>query len=325
MSGEAWADRRRRTMADIPRSVRLVEVGPRDGLQNEADLVPSEAKIGFVDALSRSGLVDIEVTSFVNPRAVPQLADAVEVLTGIEKYPGIRYWVLIPNIRGLERWLELAGVLDPGQWGIALFTAASETFNRKNVNAGINESLENFRAVIDRLRRETGSRPPFLRGYISTAVRCPYEGPIAPKRVLDVGQRLFDLGVDEVSLGDTIGAATPADIARLLETVLPNLAIDRLALHAHDTRGTALANVLVALDYGIHIFDSSAGGLGGCPFAPGASGNLATEDLLYMLNGLKIETGVDIAAVVLASEVISPFIAAGLPGKELKAFRTAGF
>jgi len=309
----------------VPARVRIVEVGPRDGLQNENDPVPTATKIAFVDALSKSGLTDIEVTSFVNPKAVPQMADAADVLNSIERSPGVRYSALIPNLKGFELWLGCAGRFALDQRAIALFTAASETFNRRNTNAGIGESIETFRVITDRLRTDMAEELPFIRGYISTAVRCPFEGPIEPAKVLDVCSRLLDLGVDEVSLGDTIGAAVPTDIERLLDAVLTEIDARRIALHLHDTRGTALANVVTAMRYGIAIFDSSSGGLGGCPFAPGAFGNLATEDLLYMLNGMNIETGVDLTAVAAASESIRAFIGHPLASKELQALEAAGF
>ena len=308
-----------------PKAVRIVEVGPRDGLQNEAELVPSEIKVVFVNALSRTGLRDIEVTSFVNPRAIPQLADAATVLESIERQSGIRYFALIPNLAGLERWLPCAEALPSSGRAVALFTAASETFNRRNVNATISESLEQFRQIINRLTTEFDDQRPFVRGYVSTAVRCPYEGPIVPDAVARVVKALIDLGVDEVSLGDTIGAATPKQVSLLLDRLLSDMSAEKLSVHFHDTRGMALANVLAAMEMGISTVDASAGGLGGCPFAPGASGNLATEDLVYMLNGMGIETGVDLDAVVEASSIISPAIHHGLPSKELRAFTAAGF
>jgi hydroxymethylglutaryl-CoA lyase len=309
----------------LPVSARVMEVGPRDGLQNEKEIISTATKIAFVNMLSGAGLRDIEVTSFVSPRAVPQLADAAEVLAGIEKRKGTRYSVLVPNMRGLERWLEIAENVPSQSRGIALFTAASEAFNRKNTNAGIAESLETFGLIVKRLQAELGASRPFLRGYVSTAFRCPYEGWIAPEQVESVSRELFALGVDEVSLGDTIGAATPKHVADLLDRLAPSFGTEKLAMHFHDTRGTALANVLAAMEHGISIFDSSAGGLGGCPFAPGAAGNLATEDLIYMLNGMEIETGVDLHAVAAASATIEPAIGHALPSKELQAIRSTGF
>lgn len=308
-----------------PNSVRVVEVGPRDGLQNEPDFVPLETKIAFVDALSLSGLRDIEVTSFVNPKVVPQLADAEDILTGIDIQPGVRYFALIPNLSGLERWLGCAGALPGSARAVALFTSASETFNRRNVNATISESLEQFRQIIERLTKEFGGDRPFVRGYVSTVVRCPYEGRVAPEAVARVVNALFELGVNEVSLGDTVGAATPSQVSILLGRLLSDASPDRLCVHFHDTRGTALANVLAAMEMGISNIDSSAGGLGGCPFAPGASGNLASEDLVYMLDGMAIETGVNLQGIVRASEIIDPAVQHALPSRELRAFRSAGF
>ena len=282
-------------LQNLPAAVTVVEVGPRDGLQNEKAPVPTEAKIAFINLLSASGLPVIEATSFVSPRAVPQLADAGEVFAAIDKTPGVRYPVLVPNTRGMERALA-AGVRE-----VAVFTAASESFTRHNINATIAESLANFAAVIA-LARAHDVR---VRGYVSTAFGCPYEGHVPPEKVRDVTMRLFDLGVAEVSVGDTIGVATPNGILEVMGLLLRDLPAVRLALHLHDTRGTALANVLAALQLGITIFDSAAGGLGGCPYAPGASGNLATEDLLYMLDGLGIHTGVDLDKVVAASRYLA--------------------
>ena len=276
----------------LPRRVHVVEVGPRDGLQNEPDLVPVDAKIHFIESLANAGLSEVEATSFVSPKAVPQLADAVEVMQRIERRPGTRYSVLVPNERGLER------ALGAGCDAIALFTAASEAFSQANVRATIDETFERFTPVAAKAR-DAGV---YLRGYVSTAFNCPYSGPVAPEKVVDVTRRLFELGCDEVSLADTIGTATPAAVDRLLEEVQREIGLDRIALHFHDTNGLAVANVMVGLDYGISVFDSAAGGLGGCPFAPGAPGNLATEKLLALLHGLEIETGVDLDAVERAVE-----------------------
>jgi isopropylmalate/homocitrate/citramalate synthase len=316
----------------MPRSVRIVEVGPRDGLQNEKETIDTGAKVEFIDLLGRSGLAEIEVTSFVSPAAIPQLADAPEVLTRIELRPEVRYPVLIPNLKGLERWLEIAQSLAVPNRAVSLFTAASETFNKKNTNAGLEESIENFALVMGRLEDASqsmqageGIRRPFVRAYISTAFVCPYEGEVAPDRVACLASELLDLGVDELSIGDTIGAATPAQVVPLIERLLPVVGRERLAMHFHDTRGTALANVLAALGMGISIFDSSAGGLGGCPYAPGAAGNLATEDLVYLLDGMGIETGVRLEDIVRASQFIRGSIGHPLPSKEFQAFQAAGF
>ncbi len=294
---------------DLPRRVRIVEVGPRDGLQNEPSIVPPEQKIAFVDLLSDAGLPEIEVTSFVSPKAVPQLADADQVLRSIRRRPGTCYSALVPNERGLER--ALAAGVD----AVSVFTAASESFNLRNIHAGIAESIERFRPVAS-TARSAGIR---LRGYVSTAFVCPFEGPIDPAKVCDVVHRLLDLGVSEVSIGDTVGAAGPLAVDRLLDALLPSLPPEQIALHLHDTRGTALPNILLALERGIATFDSSAGGLGGCPFAPGAAGNVATEDLLFLLEGLGIETGVDAAALGRASDLIEQALGHALPSRVRRA------
>lgn len=305
--------------------MRIVEVGPRDGLQNEVKPVPSEQKIKFINALAASGVRDIEVTAFVSPKAVPQMANASQVTQGIDMVKGVRYYALVPNPRGLEDWLTAFARFEPEARGVALFTAASETFNDRNIHASIEESLRNFELIQATLERELGAKRPFVRSYVSTAFRCPYEGDISPHRVQAVAKALFDVGADEVSLGDTIGAATPLQVERLLDALVLAFGADRLAMHFHDTRGTALANVLTSLRYGVSTFDSSAGGLGGCPFAPGASGNLATEDLIYMLNGMDIRTGVDLKKVGEASKLIASSLEHKLPSKELQALSTAGF
>ncbi|HZO91255.1 MAG TPA: hydroxymethylglutaryl-CoA lyase [Chthonomonadaceae bacterium] len=295
-------------LAQVPARVRVVEVGPRDGLQNEAALVPTEDKVRFVEMLAESGLSDIEVTSFVSPKRVPQLADAEEVFARLTPRPGVRYSALVPNAKGLERALA-AGVR-----AIALFTAASETFNQRNIGMTIAESLEGFRALLPTAR----AHGLWVRAYVSTAFVCPYEGQIAPEQVVAVVQELVAMGVDEVSIGDTIGHATPNAVARLTEALRPVLPLERTAYHFHDTRGTALANVLMALQYGVAILDSAAGGAGGCPFAPGAAGNLATEDLLYLLHGMGIETGVSLEQVVAASRFLETRLGHPLPGKYLQ-------
>jgi isopropylmalate/homocitrate/citramalate synthase len=279
----------------LPPRVKIVEVGPRDGLQNEKGVVSTADKIRFINLLSRAGFAVIEATSFVSPRAVPQLADATEVMAGIERPPGMRYAALVPNSKGMVRALA-AGVDE-----IAVFTGASETFVQHNINTSIDGSIENFKPVVA-IARERGMR---VRGYISTAFGCPYEGAVAPSAVASVAQKLLALGVDELSIGDTIGVATPNQVVEVTQALLAHTTLDRLAMHFHDTRGTALANVLAALEMGIAIFDSSAGGLGGCPYAPGASGNLATEDLLYMLRGLGVETGINLDVVVAASSFLA--------------------
>ena len=278
----------------LPSAVTVYEVGPRDGLQNRDDEVPTDVKVFFIDALSRAGFPAIEVTSFVRPGAIPQLADAEDVVARIERNPATRYVALVPNVRGMER------ARGAGLGGIAVFTAASETFSQKNSNASIAETLERFVPVV----REARKAGLWCRGYVSTAFGCPYEGYVSAEAVLDVSLRLLDLGIDELSLGDTIGVATPADVERVIGILRGHIDFGRLALHFHDTRGTALANVYAGLHLGITTFDSSAGGLGGCPYAPGAAGNLATEDLVYMLDGLGIETGIKLDRVVEASRYL---------------------
>lgn len=296
-----------------PRHVTIVEVGPRDGLQNEQALVSTADKIAFVNLLTAAHLPVIEVSAFVSPKWVPQMADATEVLAGISRAPGIRYTALVPNLAGLDRALA-AGVNE-----IAIFAASTETFSRKNINQTIDESLATYKQVCDRAIA-AGLR---VRGYLSTAFGCPFEGDVAPARVADVAARLAALGVFEVAVSDTIGIAHPGQVPRVLEAVLARLPADRVALHFHDTRGTALANVLASLPFGIATFDASAGGLGGCPYAPGAAGNLATDDLIYMLDGLEIETGVSLDAVSAASAFIATKIDHRLPSRYAQAYRAA--
>ncbi len=294
----------------LPERVTVYEVGPRDGLQNEAETLSLEARAAFVDGLTEAGLPAIEVGSFVSPRAVPQLADTEDLYRRIHRASGVRYPALVPNERGLERALA-AGVRE-----IAVFTAASETFNRKNINAGVDESIERFRPVIARAKEEKVR----VRGYVSTAFGCPYEGEIAPEAVREVVHKLLDLAVDEISIGDTIGVATPAGVYDVIEALYES-GVTRgvLALHFHDTRGTALANVFAGLQCGVTTYDASAGGLGGCPYAPGASGNLATEDLVYLLEGLGIQTGVTLARVVEASRTLAESLGHRPPGRYLSA------
>lgn len=297
----------------LPRQVTIVEVGPRDGLQNEAGVVPTAAKIAFVDALSAAGHTAIEVSAFVSPRWVPQMADAAEVFAGITRAPNVRYSALVPNLAGLER-AEAAGVRH-----VAIFAAASETFSKRNINQTIDESLETYRAVVSAAHER---RIP-VRGYLSTCFGCPFEGHVPPARVAEVSSRLFELGVFQVAISDTIGVAHPVQVTEMLDAVTRHVPLAALALHLHDTRGTALANVLAGLQYGVTTFDSAAGGLGGCPYAPGASGNLATEDLLYMLDGMGIQTGVSLDGVVAASRALAASISHPLPSKYLQAGGTA--
>jgi hydroxymethylglutaryl-CoA lyase len=286
--------------ATMPRAVRVVEVGPRDGLQNEKAIIPTAHKIQFIQMLADAGLPVVEATSFVSPRAIPQLSDAGEVMAGLTRLPTTLYPVLVPNLKGMER------ALAAGARAIAVFTAASESFTRHNINASIEESLANFRPVLAQARQAGIT----ARGYISTVFGCPYEGRVEPRQVLRVARELLELGVNELSLGDTIGVATPNQVGEILDLLTGEgqIPIEQLAVHFHDTRGTALANVLMALQMGVTTIDSSAGGLGGCPYAPGAAGNLATEDLLYMLHGMGIETGVDLEKVVAATRFIAPLL-----------------
>ncbi len=295
----------------LPDSVRVVEVGPRDGLQNECVIVPSATKIAFATGLAAAGLTDVEVTSFVRKDRVPQLADAHDVMAGLEQREGVRYWALVPNARGLE------GAMAAGVTHIAVFTAASDGFNRANVNAGVDEALARLRPVI----ADALAAGVTVRGYVSTAFGCPYDGAVDPARAADVSAALTDAGCVEISLGDTIGVAVPRDVDDIVEAhVDVGLSRDRIALHLHDTRGAALANVYAGMLNGIRAFDASAGGLGGCPFAPGATGNLATEDLLYFLEGLEIETDVSLAGVAAASGRMGEALGRVLPSRAWAAF-----
>ena len=306
---DAWEEHALRR-PHLPERVTVYEVGPRDGLQNEPEILPVAVRVEFVDRLTDAGLPAIEVGSFVSPKAVPQLSDTEEVYRAIHTASGVRYPALVPNLQGLERALR-CGVRE-----IAVFTAASETFNRNNIHAGVDESIERFRPVVARAREEKVR----VRGYVSAAFGCPYEGEIAPEAVREVVHKLLDLPVDEISVGDTIGVATPNGVFDVIETLYES-GVTRgvLALHLHDTRGTALANVYAGLQCGITTYDSSAGGLGGCPYAPGASGNLATEDLLYLLDGLGIQTGVTLSRVVEASRFLAGKLGHRPPGRYLAA------
>jgi hydroxymethylglutaryl-CoA lyase len=282
-------------MAGIPKAVKIVEVGPRDGLQNEKSIIAAADKIRFIDLLSDTGLKTIEATSFVSPKWIPQLADAEEVYKGIAKRPGVAYPVLIPNERGMERALPV----DVKE--IAVFTAASETFNQKNINATIAESIERFKPVMA-IAAKHGIR---VRGYISTVIGCPYEGAIKPEAVARVAKDLAAIGCYEISLGDTIGVGTPVKAQAMLKAAAAEVPLDRLAVHFHDTYGQALANIHACLELGVAVVDSSTSGLGGCPYAKGATGNVATEDVLFMLTGMGIETGVDMTKLLAAGAFIS--------------------
>jgi isopropylmalate/homocitrate/citramalate synthase len=281
-------------MAD--RDVRIYEVGPRDGLQNEPAPIPTEAKLRFIDLLADAGLREIEATSFVSPAAIPQLADADALMAGLRRRPGVRYPVLVPNARGMARAESAAAD------AMCVFTAASEPFTRANINMTIAESFEAFGPVVSRARQLGW----WTRGYVSTAFGCPYQGRVGEAAVVGVAQQLLDLGVDELSIGDTIGVAGPADVRRVTHALLAaGIAAHRLAMHFHDTRGTALANVSTALELGIRCFDASTGGTGGCPYAPGAAGNLATEDLVYLLDREGLSHGVDLDALLVAARHVS--------------------
>jgi len=289
----------------LPDRVRIVEVGPRDGLQNEPAPIAAADKIAFVDRLSDAGHGVIEVSAFVSPKWVPQMADAAEVFAGITRRPGTRYSALVPNAAGLTR------AIDARVDEIAIFAAASESFSRRNINQSIAESLGTYRDVA--ARAAAAGLP--VRAYVSTAFGCPFEGTVAPSAVADVSAALVEMGAYEVAISDTIGIAHPAQVPVVLDAVVRRVPIERIALHFHDTRGTALANVLMALQHGVTTFDASAGGLGGCPYAPGATGNLATEDLLYLLNGFGIETGVSLDKVLAASRFVEPMLGHSLASR----------
>ena len=289
------------TMSALPAQVRIVEVGPRDGLQNEKAIVATAAKIELIDRLSATGLQSIEATSFVSPKWVPQLADAAEVFAGITRKPGVAYPVLVPNEQGYDRALEV------GAREVAVFTAASEAFNRSNINASIDESIERFVPVLERARSD-GVR---VRGYVSTVLGCPYQGEVPLGDVVRVASRLHALGCYEVSLGDTIGVGTPAKARAMLRAVAAEVPMPALAIHFHDTYGQALANILACLEEGVTVVDSAVSGVGGCPYARGASGNVASEDVVYMLHGLGIRTGVDLDTLAETGRWL-----AGLLGRE---------
>jgi hydroxymethylglutaryl-CoA lyase len=293
----------------FPQAVTIVEVGPRDGLQNEAQRVSTADKVAFINRLSTSGLTVIEAGAFVSPKWVPQMADAADVFAAIDRRAGVRYPALVPNLPGLER-AAAAGVVEVG-----IVAAASEIFSRKNINQGIDESLETYRGVCARAT-DLGIR---VRAYLSTAFGCPFEGPVPTARVAAIAAELVGMGAFEVAVSDTIGIAHPGQVPTVVGAVASQVRLEQIALHFHDTRGTALANVLVALDLGVATYDASAGGLGGCPYAPGATGNLATEDLVYMLDGLGIRTGVDLAGLIEASAFIESRIGHPLPSRYYRA------
>ena len=296
----------------IPRRVTIVEVGPRDGLQNEKAAISTADKVAFVNLLSCTGLPVVEVTAFVSPKWVPQMADAADVLARIDRAPATRYTALVPNLAGLER-AHAAGATE-----VAIFAAASETFSRRNINQSIEESLNTYRAVADQ-SRALGMR---VRAYLSTAFGCPFEGVVDATRVAELSAALIEMGAYEVAVSDTIGIAHPGQVPVVLAAVAARVPLAQIALHFHDTRGMALTNVLVALQHGVATFDASCGGLGGCPYAPGATGNLATEDLVYMLDGLGIESGVRLDRLIEASRFIEPLVGHALPSRYYRAARS---
>jgi len=280
---------------NLPKRVRMVEVGPRDGLQNEATTVPAAIKIALIERLADAGLKTVEAGSFVSPKWIPQMADTAEVLAGLHRAPGVSYPVLVPNMKGFEG--AVASHCDE----VAVFAAASESFSRRNTNCSIAESFERIAPVAEAARTKNIR----VRGYISTVVDCSYEVPIAPRAVTEVAAKLWEFGCYEISLGDTIGTGTPSRIQAMLDAVAAKVPVTKLAGHYHDTYGQALANVLASLERGVATFDSSVAGLGGCPYAPGATGNVASQDVLYMLDGLGIETGIDLAKLAAAGRFIS--------------------
>jgi hydroxymethylglutaryl-CoA lyase len=277
---------------------RIVEVGPRDGLQNEKQLVPTAVKLELIDRLANAGLRDIEVTSFVSPKWVPQMGDHADVMRSLKRRPGLNYPVLTPNLKGFEAAVEA------GAEEVAVFAAASESFSQKNINCSIAESIERFVPVFDAAKQK-GIR---VRGYVSCVVACPYEGAIAPARVADVSARLFEMGCYEISLGDTIGAGTPGSVLPMLGAVAARVPIEHMAGHYHDTYGMAVANIHASVQFGLRVFDCSVAGLGGCPYAKGATGNVATEDAVYLLHGLGLDTGVDLDALVECGAWISAIL-----------------
>ncbi|XP_066496946.1 3-hydroxymethyl-3-methylglutaryl-CoA lyase, cytoplasmic isoform X3 [Tiliqua scincoides] len=278
----------------FPEFVKIVEVGPRDGLQNEKAIVPTDVKIGLINQLSKAGLPVIEVTSFVSSKWVPQMADHTEVMRGIEQYPGVRYPVLTPNLQGFH------SAIAAGAREVSVFGAASESFSKMNINCTIDESMERFEKVVKSAKKMNIP----VRGYVSCVLGCPYEGNIAPAKVAEVAKRLYSMGCYEVSLGDTVGVGTPGSMKRMLESVMMEIPVSAIAVHCHDTYGQALANILTALQMGVGVVDSAVAGLGGCPYAKGATGNVATEDVIYMLNGLGINTGVNLYKIMEAGNFI---------------------
>ncbi|OBY77608.1 hydroxymethylglutaryl-CoA lyase [Paenibacillus sp. KS1] len=297
-----------------PARVTIKEVGPRDGLQNEKVFVATEDKIAWINQLSNTGITSLEITSFVNPKWIPALADAAEVAKGIERMPGITYSALVPNRQGLERALET----DVDE--VAVFMSASETHNQRNINKSINATFPILHEVVQAAHSAGRS----VRGYVSTVFGCPYEGPISIDEVIRVSETLFEMGIGELSLGDTIGIANPKQVEDVLEMLLKRFDAEKLALHFHDTRGTALANILASMNMGITTFDASVGGLGGCPYAPGASGNVASEDLLFMLDSMGIQTGINQEKLLSAARYIQEKIGRTLPSRNLQVSSSNG-
>lgn len=295
----------------LPTSVTIVEVGPRDGLQNEKTIVPTDIKLEWIKRLIASGLSVIEATSFVSPKWVPQFKDAVDVMKALSNTKAVRFPVLVPNTQGLETALK------HGATEIAVFTTPSETFAQKNTNCSVAESIERIKAIINIAKQQRVR----IRGYVSCVIACPYEGPTHPTAVSALTKTLLDLGCDEVSLGDTTGVGTVSSVKALLDTCLTQLSPSQLAVHFHDTYGQALVNIYIALQYGIHIIDASTAGIGGCPYAKGASGNVATEDVVYFLNGLNIKTGVDLAKLIEASKFIAEHLQKAPQSKVTQAWR----
>jgi hydroxymethylglutaryl-CoA lyase len=304
-------------MGRMAKRITVYEVGPRDGLQNEAHVVPTEGKLALIRALAEAGLQRIEAASFASPKWIPALADSEEVTERLPALPGVGFVVLVPNEKGLERLLVALGKAGPAHPPVdaAVFLSASETHNKKNVNKTIDETFQAFEAVVGPALQR-GLR---VRGYVSTVWGCPYEGKVEPRKAVAIAERLLGLGCYQVSLGDTIGVGTPNQTRAILDLLLGRARPGSIALHMHDTRGTALANVLVGLEAGISTFDSSVGGLGGCPYAPGASGNLATEDLVYLLHGMGYSTGVSWERLIAAGELAQRLVGRPLPGRALQA------
>ena len=296
----------------LPKKVTIKEVGPRDGLQNEKQSILTEDKIKWINSLSKTGLSYIEVSSFVHPKWIPQLADAVDVLKKIQRKKGLTYAALVPNLKGLDRALETN--VDE----ISIFMSVSEAHNQNNINKSIEETYP----ILEEVVREAKAAGKTVRGYLSTVIGCPYEGLIAPTQVSEVADHLFSMGIDELSLGDTIGVGVPTQVEQLLEELLTHFDANKLAMHFHDTRGTALVNVVKSLEMGITSFDSSLGGLGGCPYAKGASGNVATEDLLYMLHEMGIETGIDFESVMKSAQIIEQIRGEKLNSRQMNILST---